>query len=223
MIEQLKLYEKDQLKSWDKANSKFKRKFFKDLVKFADSNPNDIKNYCLSTIPQDLSSLCIIYEALSEYSNNWYDFLFEEIKRVTELAKNKIIKADLLNHLTDIKPENVYDKHEESYIDIINYLTSQLNLNNDNEFNYELLQVIDWFLIDLDEDDDIQQTNLWINRIKELAENSNNSNVREEAIDTLDNFENIDIKSYDSETNTSFIGKLLNLFKQKSTVVAVLF
>lgn len=171
IIEQLTYHENDQLTEWYELDDKVTRKFQKELVKFSNENPNEIKQYCTDTLPSEYSSLSIVYEALSEYSTDWHEFLFEEIQRVVNLAKNQRIKPSYLEVLSDIELEDIYSKDEAVYIKILNFITANLNTNNDNQFNIELLEIMDWYLIEFDEDDDISEAKNWINTIENLIQN----------------------------------------------------
>lgn len=169
IIEELKYHEKDQLDEWLDFSGKKEKKFMKALVQFANENPDDIKTYCQNTIPTESSSLSIVYEALSEYANGWNAFFLEEMKRVISLAKENKINPQYIEVLTDIETDDIYDKDEETYIKMLDYLTSSLQVSDDPKFTIELLDIIDWFFIDLDEDDDIPASENWINQITKMA------------------------------------------------------
>lgn len=171
IIEQLQQFENDEMDSWYDLSDKKSNRFLKDIVKLAKEDLPVLRAYCQSVTPSEYSSLSIVYEALSEYSTQFNEFLYEEIQRVVNLAKNKQIKPAYLEVLTDIEPEDIYSKDEEVYVQMMNFMTENLHLTNDPKFNVELLDVIDWFLIELDEDDDIPNTQQWIDRIYDLAEN----------------------------------------------------
>lgn len=170
IIEELKRYEKNQLDDWFNLSEKDQKRFCKDLIKFSNKHPDKLKAYCINTLPSEYSSLSIVYEALSEYSTEWNEFLCEEIKRVVILAREKRIKPKYLEILTDIECEDIFSKTEEVYIEILNFLTSELRVNNDDKFNEELLEIIDWYLIEYDEEDDILEAEVWVERVKALAE-----------------------------------------------------
>ncbi len=207
VIEKLKYHQENELEEWIDSDDKVSRKFSKELVKYSKDHLNEIKQYCVNTIPSEFSSLSIIYEAFSEYSIDFNEFLFEEIQRVVNLAKNKRIKPEYLEVLTDIETEDIYSKTENTYIDIMEFLTSNLHLQNDSKFNIELLDVIGWFLIELDEDDEISESIIWINRITELANNAD-VNVKIKAREVL---KESDISS--SLNPLSIIEKIKGIFK----------
>jgi len=207
VIEKLKYHQENKLEEWIDSDDKESRKFSKELVKYSKDNLNEIKQYCINIIPSEFSSLSIIYEAFSEYSIDFNEFLFEEIQRVVNLAKNKRIKPAYLEVLTDIETEDIYSKTENIYIDIMEFLTSNLNLQNEPKFNVELLDVISWFLIELDENDEISESKIWINRITELGNNGDVS-VKIKAREVL---KDSDISS--SLNPISFIEKIKGIFK----------
>jgi hypothetical protein len=207
VIDKLKYHQENELEEWIESDDKESRKFSKELVKYSKDNFNEVKQYCINTIPTEFSSLSIIYEAFSEYSIDFNEFLFEEIQRVVNLAKNKRIKLEYLEVLTDIETEDIYSKTENIYINIMGFLTSNLHLQNEPKFNVELLDVIGWFLIELDEDDEILESQIWINRITELANNADVS-VKIKAREVL---KDSDIPS--SLSSLSFIEKIKGIFK----------
>ena len=215
IIEQLKFHEKDQLSKWIASEEKTSRRFSKDLVNFTNENPDAIKNYCINTLPKEFSSLSIVYEALSEFSVAHNKFLLEEIKRVISLAQSKKIKPEYIEVLEDIETEDIYSKDETIYIEIINFITSKLHVDNDEKLNLQLLNLLDWFLIEYDEDDAISEVSIWINRMKNLAENAKQIEVREEAKDALENLdENLSFNENASTLESpSILSKISRFFK----------
>ncbi len=206
VLDTLKAHEQNQLRDWYKNDNKESRKFLKEIVAFTKENPNEIKQYCSQIIPTEFSSLSLVYEALSEHSTDFNTFLFEEIQRVILLAKNKRIKPEHLEILTDIETEDIYSKAQDIYVKIMEFMTSNLQLQNDTDFNIQLLDVIDYYLIDYDEDDAIPEYKNWINRIRELAENGKTSEKikAREVLKDLDSMENL--------TSLSFFEKIKSLF-----------
>ncbi|WP_040279117.1 hypothetical protein [Psychroserpens damuponensis] len=215
IIAQLKRHEKEQLKNWINADEKVSRRFAKDIVKFANENPDAIKNYCVNTLPREFSSLSIVYEALSEFSVAFNQFLLDEIKRVIVLAQTKQIKPEYIEVLEDIETEDIYSKDETIYIEIINVITSALHISNEEQLNLQLLNLLDWFLIEYDEDDDIAEVSSWINRMKHIAENATQLEVREEAKDALENLdENLTFNDNAATLESpSFFDKISRFFK----------
>ncbi|MFD2914233.1 hypothetical protein [Psychroserpens luteus] len=215
IIQQLEFHEKDQLSKWIASEEKTSRRFSKDLVNFTNENPDKIKNYCNNTLPREFSSLSIVYEALSEFSVAHNKFLLEEIKRVISLAQSKKIKPEYIEVLEDIETEDIYSKDEAIYIEIINFITSALHIDNDEKLNLQLLSLLDWFLIEYDEDDAISEVSIWISRMKNLAENAKQIEVREEAKDALDNLdENLSFNENASTLESpSLLSKISRFFK----------
>ena len=206
IIEQLQQFENDEMESWYDLSDKKSNRFLKDIVKLAKEDLPKLRAYCESVLPSEFSSLSIVYEALSEYSAQHNEFLYEEIQRVVNLAKNKQIKPAYLEVLTDIEPEDIYSKDEEVYVKMMNFMTENLHLTNDTKFNVELLDVIDWFLIELDEDDDILQAPQWIERIVNLVENGD-AKVKIKARDVLK-----DVSGAPSYSGPSFLDRLKAIF-----------
>nr|WP_321226390.1 hypothetical protein [uncultured Psychroserpens sp.] len=215
IIEQLKFHEKDQLSKWIASEEKTSRRFSKDIVNFTNENPDAIKNYCINTLPREFSSLSIVYEALSEFSVAHNKFLLEEIKRVISLAQLKKIKPEYIEVLEDIETEDIYSKDEAIYVEIINFITSALHVDNDEKLNLQLLSLLDWFLIEYDEDDAISEVSIWISRMKNLAEKAKQIEVREEAKDALENLdENLSFNENASTLKSpSLLSKISRFFK----------
>ena len=86
------------------------------------------------------------------------------------------------------------------------FLTSNLNLEKEPKFNVELLEVISWFLIEFDEDDEISESKIWINRITALADYAD-VNVKIKAREVL---KESDISS--ALSPLSFIEKIKSIF-----------
>lgn len=208
IIQKLKYHDNDQLEEWLEFDGKTTKKFLKNVVKFTNKNQTLLKEYCVNTLPSEFSSLSIVYEALSEYSTDFNDFLFEEIKRVIILAKEKKIKPKYLDVLTDIEVEDIYSKDEENYIKILNFMITNLHLNNDKNFNIQLLKIVDWFLIELDEEEDeILEVNNWLKQINILASEGDLS-VRIKAQKVLKNV------NFSGPLNSlSFLERLLGFLK----------
>jgi len=215
IIEQLTHHEKDQSSEWIDSEDKVSKRFSKDIVKFANEHPDVLKDYCVSLEPTEFSSLSIVYESLSEYSVAHNQFLLEEIKRVISLAHSKKIKAKYIEVLEDIETEDIYSKDEAIYIEIINFITSALHVDNEEAYNLQLLSLLDWFLIEYDEDDDISEVKNWISRMQNIAENAKQLKVREEAKDALENLdENISYKENETTLESqSLLSKISRFFK----------
>lgn len=207
VIDQLKQHELDQLEQWYDYEDKTTKKFLKEIVKFAKTNEPELKEYCAGIIPTEFSSLSIVYEALSEYSTSYNQLLFEEIKRLITLAKEQKFKPEYLEVLSDIETEDIYSKDEETYIAILEFMISKLALTDPSEFTVQLLDVIDWFLIDLDEDDQIMESKNWYTQI-ELFANQGDTKVKLKAREVLKD------KDWDASlTSISVFDKLKSLFK----------
>lgn len=206
IIEKLKYHEDNQLDNWLDTDNKTTRKFRRDIASYAKNNFDEIKQYCLQIHPTDFSSLSIVYEALSEFSLDHNEFLYEEIQRITNLAINNKIDSENLNILTDIDMQGIYLKSLDIYIKIMNFLTESLSSNPDSNYKIELLSVIDYYLIEVHKDDDILEFNNWINPIKNLAANDELS-VKSEATKILK-----DLGVSDLSGSTSFVEKVLGIF-----------
>jgi hypothetical protein len=215
IIQQLKIHEKDQLSEWINSEEKTSRRFSKDLVKFANEHPEVLKHYCVNTLPKEFSSLSIVYEALSEFSVAHNQFLLAEVKRVISLAQSKKIKPEYIEVLEDIETEDIYSKDEAIYIEIINSITSALHVDNVEKLNSQLISLLDWFLIEYDEDDAISEVTIWIERIKDVAENAGQLEVREAAKEALENLDE-NISYNDNATSLesqSLLSKITRFFK----------
>ena len=88
----------------------------------------------------------------------------------------------------------------------MNFLTENLSSNPDSNYKIELLSVIDYYLIEVNKDDDILEFNNWINTIKDLAANDELS-VKAEATKILK-----DLGVSDLSGSTSFVEKVLGIF-----------
>ncbi|MDC8003725.1 hypothetical protein POV27_06660 [Aureisphaera galaxeae] len=188
IIEELRYHETNQLDEWYDTKEKEQKRFLKGIVKYGEQHPDELKHYCSSTIPDEFSSLSLVYEALSEYSVSWNQFLFDEIQRVVLLAKNGRIDPEYLEVLEDIETEDIYSKTEEIYVQIIDFLVGNLSLTGNGKFNFQLLELLDWYLTDYDEDDDVHDGEVWVARIKEFAIEGS-PEIKEKAREVLDNFD----------------------------------
>ena len=137
------------------------------------------------------------------------------MKGMDGLELTKKIKSKYIEILEDIETEDIYSKDEAIYIEIINFITAALHVDNDEVFNHRLLNLLDWFLIEYDEDDDISEVNNWISRIQNIAENAKQIEVREEAKDALENLdENISYNDNDSTLESqTLLSKISRFFK----------
>ncbi|MFY0629373.1 MAG: hypothetical protein JXR05_03265 [Flavobacteriaceae bacterium] len=207
VIKELQKHEKDELNEWIMADIEENEIFFKEVVKFSDENPEQIKTYCSNLLPTEDSSLSIVYEALSEYSENWNQFLFEEIKRVIFLAKEKQIKAKCLEVLSDIDSEIMYDKFPDLHADVLDFLTSHLDPNDRKKFNIELLDITFYFLADIEEYDPNGDIQRWIDPILHLI-NNGDSHVKVKAREII-----TDLELSIPLPKSTFLENLSNLFK----------
>jgi hypothetical protein len=198
IIQKLKYHESNHLLEWLESDEKTQKQFIKELLEFSKEHFDEIKDYCRNTKPSELSSLYIIYEAFSLYSFEYNEFLFEEIKRVVLLAKNKSISADCLSVLEDIEVEDIYLKQEPLYIEIMDFLTSQLHISNDEEFNYNLLDIIHWYLFAYDVEDQHPAAKVWMQRIEPLTADKTNfaAEIAKNILNDLNGKSGIDSSSF---------------------------
>lgn len=169
MIKQLEKYEKNHLNSWFDLEEAEQTEFLRNLVHYFEQNRNELNSYCAKLKPKEFSSLSLIYEALSVYSYKFNDFLFEEIKRVVLLAKKNNIKPSKLEILEDIELEDIYEKDYATYKNIIDFLISNLNNSNSDELNISLFELIEYFLIDSNENEQYEEWENQLNSFKESA------------------------------------------------------
>ena len=207
IIKQLEHHNNDELDEWVEYSSKKQKRFLKSLVVFANNHPEELKQYCRSVIPSYFSSLSIIYEALSEYSSDWDGFLFEEVKRVTRLVKENKADMDSLDVLTDIETEELYDRNKKIHAKMLDFLVSNLDLMNDSKFSKELLEVIDWLIEDIDDNDPILKSEKLFIPIAKMA-NEGQMKVKNRAREILKETGNGNFIQ-----SSSFIEKLKRLFK----------
>jgi len=206
VLEQLKAHELDQLDAWLDYSGKETKAFLKQIVAFAKENIDQLEAYCAQVVPTEFSSLSIVYQALSEHSVAYNDLLFKEVKRVVTLAKSNQIKPEYLEVLTEIETEDIYSKTEDIFVAMVSFMVATLNVQLPPNFNVELLDVIDWFVIDLDQDDNIPEAQNWIDILTDLAKNADpKTKVKaREVLETMD----VDIKF----EPLSFKEKLKRLF-----------
>jgi hypothetical protein len=169
ILETLKHHDTDQLTEWLGTDAANEQKFLDEVVLFSNENPDKIKAYCRNTVPTEFSSLQIVYQALSNDSKDWNEFLFEEVKRIIQLAKNKKINPEFIEVLSDIELESIYTEDNAVYVQMLNYLTSNLQDHNESEFTIELLGIIDWFLCYYEDDDSTPLHKKWMTPIIHLA------------------------------------------------------
>lgn len=173
MIEELKYHDSNELEDWINVYTVEKNEeFLERLVSFAQTNFEELKTYCHSIKIQEFSSLSIVYEALSMNSNEFHQFLVEEIERIITLIKSKQIKKSRIEVLEDIDLETIYNEDRPSYDRIINYILSQLNGSKKDSFSLKLLDLLDEYLFEIEEEDVNLEIQSWVNSLVRFAEKS---------------------------------------------------
>jgi len=190
IIKILKKHEANELNKWYELDEATKEKFIRDIALFARQNEATIIAYCQSVIPSYFSTLSIVYEALSKDDARWNHFLFDEIIRVNELIKRKKIPIQTLEVLSDIDAENIY-KEQSLYVELINYLVAQLNPNYTDNYIIAVLDLLDWYLMELFIEDQIAEANHWYSKIKNIHDQTVNKNVKRLAIESMMHLEEL--------------------------------
>ena len=99
---------------------------------------------------------------LSDYSKGWNQFLYEEVERIIHLAVEDIIPYVALDVLSDIGLANMYENDKSTYVKIIEFCIRLFGpQQSDPELNLQLLDIMDWYLVELDVDDNIPETLLF--------------------------------------------------------------
>ena len=171
VLKDLKIHEDDQLEKWLAFDEKEKKKFMKEVLKFGNAHPQELKDYCLAILPAEFSSLSIVYEALTRYSTEWNAFVAEELKRLVFAAKNDKFDPLNLSLLEDIETEDFFAQTKEVYTDVINYLTNNLSLEDEENLTFQMLETLEWFLIEMEDEEEFKESTLWAKRLKYVAEN----------------------------------------------------
>ncbi|WP_428742351.1 hypothetical protein [Tenacibaculum sp.] len=122
MIEKLIEYEKDELDNWYSTSVEFSDHFMKEFVTYADNHKSEVISYTLSSEPSLISSHNIIYEALSTYSTDWNDFLFDELKRILNIVEKEPKKYRILEVIDSFEVDNIYDNDFSFFEKMINLL-----------------------------------------------------------------------------------------------------
>lgn len=174
MIEKLIEYEKDELDNWYSTSVEFSDNFMKEFVTYANDHKNEVISYTLSSEPSLISSHNIIYEALSTFSTNWNDFLFDEVQRILKIVEKEPKKYRILEVISDsFDVDNIYDNDFSFFKKIIDSLF-QYHKNAENKkvkghTSYILHDLLTkagednntlryWYMMDNIEDDHIKET-----------------------------------------------------------------
>ena len=184
-LEKLLLLEQDELEAiyTSEADEEYKE-LLNGIVEISWQNPGKLKAFCARLPENDFAILQVIYYALT-FIDGWHDCLFDEIQRIVSLAENKRIAPENLDVLSSIDIGDLYDKDKQFYARIIDYLFAHIRPGNDNEINWELLNLLWEYLFELDGDDDFPQMTNWINRLQELARDKDEE-ISETAFDVLE-------------------------------------
>lgn len=164
MIDELRRYEKNNLDDWFDLDDSKQKEFLRSIVNYFESNETELISYCSALKPKEFSSLSLIYEAVSVYSFKFNNFIVEEVKRVIELAKKNVIKPNRIEVLEDFELEDLYEKDYSNYKKIINSLIDSLAVNQSDKLNKSILELLDYYLIESDEED--EEYTIWQNQIE---------------------------------------------------------
>lgn len=137
-----------------------------EILDFANNNFATLKDYCNNVKPSQFINLNIIYIALATQPEKWGDFLFDEFKRMFELAKTKKETFKYLECLDF--PFNFENRHYQFIDNIIRFLGTQLDSPID-AVRYEALFFLD---IWIEEEEFFTYKNI----IEQMAKKQNDKN-----------------------------------------------
>ncbi|WP_299161728.1 hypothetical protein [uncultured Tenacibaculum sp.] len=153
MIEKLIEYENDELDSWYETSVEYSDNFMKEFVIYADNNKDKVLNYALNSEPSFISSHNIIFEALSTFSTNWSDFLFNEAQRIMGIVENEPEKYRILEVISDsFDVDNIYDNDFIFFEKLINSLFEYYYNSKNKKVKRETLFVLHDLLTEAGED-----------------------------------------------------------------------
>ncbi len=140
IIRQLLEFENDDLPSWylDEAEC---RKFKHDLLKYASKNRRTFVRFVHNLNIAESECLELIYETLSEATEEWGDFLVDEHERYFDLAELNEEYLEDLSNLIDIDLTGS-ELHAGKIIEL---LTGKINHPHE-EIRYNSLWLIDDYL-----------------------------------------------------------------------------
>lgn len=187
IIEQLKKHEADELDAWYEMEDEETEAFQSKLLQWARSNPKDLVTFVEATIPQEFSSLSIIYETISTDSEEWAPLLASEFKRIIALVRDRQSHVDALDLLTDIETDQIAEEQEETFRSMIETLFNALNEAEDEEYNEYILDAIDYHLTFSDFEWLKQHVSYapWVEMVKKFTKYLNND-LNDSAYDVLE-------------------------------------
>jgi hypothetical protein len=185
VIAELCNHELDGLARWETLNEADSEALLEHIALFAQKDLEAMRRYCLSVTPAQQSSLGLVYKALSEHSNACDAFLADEVRRVVWLARESRIPPEHLDVLSNIDTAEMYDSNRPQYIAIVDELVSHLDSRGRKTFLVAVLELLEWFLLDYDADDDFPQVANWKMKLKRLKDSAD-WEVRASVNDALD-------------------------------------
>lgn len=176
VIDKLREHEANELDFWYAKSDDDQKNFEIEIQNFARHSFQELEAYCKTVIPTEFSSLSIIYNALSEETSEWSAFLLEEYKRILSFAKQKRFAYEHLEVLEDIDLCSIYENSPEDYYRFIDQLVKNLSQTDEHELTHAILDLIDWTLLVMSEDEDYRKNKRWFYRLAEFANEGNFKN-----------------------------------------------
>lgn len=200
ILNELKSFDEDYNLWYDKSEEA-SESFLKSLVADAKENMQQYENHCLRITEENDTSIGVIYEAFSNFSEDHFEFLQKEIERKTRQLQNGELDADLFDSLEfDYAPMS--EKAPHIYLDCVDFLTRNLSPNQTVPVNLAILNLLSWVSIDLDLDNNKKE----IKRIQDRLMNDYHTyplKVRKEMTEYFS-----DILEWKDAPKISFVEKL---------------
>lgn len=190
VLTELRSHEADHLDRWYDLSAAESERLYKGIAHLAEKSPQTIRQYCQAVIPEEHSSLTIVYEALSEHSTACDEILYDEVKRLTKLAREGRFDCEHLTVLSDIDTLEMYDNNRRHYVAIIDCLVGHLDPPGTRNFTIAVLELLEWFFLDYDEDDKLPELEIWTGKVERLSKASD-PEVRQAAEDALDSLKGL--------------------------------
>ncbi|MFV0540779.1 MAG: hypothetical protein ACK5MZ_06015 [Aestuariibaculum sp.] len=138
-------------KHWSNLNFTEKDDFLKELANFSNNNPEEFYRFIHQIDMDDCETFEIVFQAATKYSNQHFEFIKEDIERLTKhLLKEVLDEDDYYFSLSEIDLKYFLETNAILFHEVIKYLISTISKANPTAVNEAIIDFLESCIWELD-------------------------------------------------------------------------